>query len=95
MEDDANAPQPLDDLASPEFSNPGCYSNVTFRIAVTDLAIDAVLQSALVNEMEGSGTGSMAFDSASHNLDDYAKGTAHASLTLGDAVLSTQTFSVH
>lgn len=94
MEDDANTPQALEELASPEFSNAGSYSTVCFRIALQDLAIDAVLQSALVNEMEGSGTGSMAFDSASHTLDDYAKGTAHASLTLGDAVLSTQTFAV-
>jgi DNA polymerase epsilon subunit 1 len=94
VEDDANTPQAIDDLASPEFTNPGCYSNVTFRVSVTDLAINSVLQSALVNEMEGSGSGSMAFDSASHNLDDYSKGTAHASLTLGDAVLSTQTFGI-
>lgn len=94
VEDDANTPQAIDELASPEFSNPGCYSNVTFRLSLGDLAINSVLQSALVNEMEGSGSGAMAFDSASHNLDEYSKGTAHASLTLGDAVLSTQTFSI-
>lgn len=94
IEDDANTPQAIDELASPEFSNSGCYTNVTFRIAVQDLAIDALLQSALVNELEGSGTGSLAFDSASHNLDEYSKGSAHNSLTLGDAVLSTQTFAI-
>ena len=44
--------------------------------------------------MEGSGSGSLAFDSASHNLDEYAKGTANSTVMLGDAVLSPQTFGV-
>jgi DNA polymerase epsilon subunit 1 len=61
---------------------------------LADMAINAVLQSALVNEMEGSGAGSMAFGNASHNLDEYAQGTANASIMLGDAVLSIRTFSV-
>ena len=61
---------------------------------IADLAINSILQSALVNEMEGSGGGSMAFDTASHNLDEYAKGTANNTVMLGDASLSTQTFGV-
>nr|ASF90262.1 hypothetical protein SPAR03885 [Bartheletia paradoxa] len=93
-EEDANAQQSVDDLASPEFNVPGCYSSVCLEVEIKDLAIDAVLQSAIVNEMEGSGAGSMAFDSASHTLDEYARGTAHAAVTLGDAVLSMQTFGV-
>ncbi|KAL7418809.1 DNA polymerase epsilon catalytic subunit [Cryptotrichosporon argae] len=90
-EDDNNAPE---DLVSPHMSSKGCYSSVVLEMEIADLAINAVLQSALVNELEGSGTGSLAFDSASHNLDEYAKGTANASVMLGDAVLSTQTFAV-
>ena len=90
-EEDANLPE---ELVSPQISSKGCYSSVVLEMEIADLAINAVLQSALVNEMEGSGTGSMAFDSASHNLDEYAKGTAKTSVMLGDAVLSTQTFGV-
>jgi DNA polymerase epsilon subunit 1 len=90
-EEDANMPE---DLVSPHISNKGCYSSVVLEMEVSDLAINAVLQSALVNEMEGSGSGSLAFDSASHNLDEYAKGTANAGVMLGDATLSTQTFGV-
>ncbi|WWC85914.1 DNA polymerase epsilon catalytic subunit A [Kwoniella dendrophila CBS 6074] len=90
-EEDANLSE---DLISPRMSNRGCYSSVVLEMEISDLAINAVLQSALVNEMEGSGTGSLAFDSASHNLDEYAKGTANTSVMLGDAVLSTQTFGV-
>ncbi|KAK4686206.1 DNA polymerase epsilon subunit 1, partial [Tremellales sp. Uapishka_1] len=90
-EEDANSSE---DLVSPQMSVKGCYSSVVLEVELADLAINAVLQSALVNEMEGSGSGSLAFDSASHNLDEYAKGSAHASVMLGDAVLSTQTFGV-
>ncbi|WRT63732.1 DNA polymerase epsilon catalytic subunit A [Kwoniella shivajii] len=90
-EEDANLGE---DLISPRMSSRGCYSSVVLEMEISDLAINAVLQSALVNEMEGSGTGSLAFDSASHNLDEYAKGTANSSVMLGDAVLSTQTFGV-
>lgn len=90
-EGDNNAPE---ELVSTNMLSKGCYSSVVLEMEVSDLAINSILQSALVNEMEGSGTGSMAFDSASHNLDEYAKGTANSSVMLGDAVLSTQTFGV-
>lgn len=90
-EEDANTPE---ELVAPQISSRGTYSSVVLEMEIADLAINAVLQSALVNEMEGSGSGSMAFDSASHNLDEYAKGTANSSVMLGDAVLSTQTFGV-
>ena len=90
-EKDANTPE---ELVAPHMSTKGCYSSVVLEMEIADLAINAVLQSALVNEMEGSGTGSLAFDSASHNLDEYAKGTANSSVMLGDAVLSIQTFAV-
>ncbi|WWD09045.1 DNA polymerase epsilon catalytic subunit A [Kwoniella europaea PYCC6329] len=90
-EEDANLSE---ELVTPRMSTKGCYSSVVLEMEIADLAINAVLQSALVNEMEGSGAGSLAFDSASHNLDEYAKGTANTSVMLGDAVLSTQTFGV-
>jgi DNA polymerase epsilon subunit 1 len=90
-EGDNNAPE---ELVPTNMLMKGTYSSVVLEMEVADLAINSILQSALVNEMEGSGTGSMAFDSASHNLDGYAKGTANSSVMLGDAVLSTQTFGV-
>lgn len=90
-EGDNNAPE---ELVPTTMLSKGCFSSVVLEMEVSDLAINSILQSALVNEMEGSGTGSMAFDSASHNLDEYAKGTANSSVMLGDAVLSTQTFGV-
>ena len=94
QERDANGFSLNEDRSSPQISVKGCYTNAVLEIAVSDLAINSILQSAIVNEMEGSGSGSMAFDSASHTLDDYAKGSAHTAAMLGDAVLPTQTFAV-
>ncbi|GMK56709.1 hypothetical protein CspeluHIS016_0305490 [Cutaneotrichosporon spelunceum] len=90
-EEDANG---SDEPAAPQISTRGCYSSVVLELELADMAINAVLQSALVNEMEGSGSGSLAFGAASHNLDEYAQGTNSGSVTLGDAVLSIQTFTV-
>jgi len=91
LEEDMNG---SDEPVPPRISTRGCYSSVVLEMELADMAINAVLQSALVNEMEGSGSGSMAFGAASHNLDEYAQGTANASIMLGDAVLSIQTFGV-
>ncbi len=44
-------------------------------------------QSGTVNEMEGSTSG-LAFADASHNLDEYSKGTVESSTILGDSVLT-------
>ncbi|BGP19454.1 hypothetical protein JCM10213_006274 [Rhodosporidiobolus nylandii] len=91
-EADANASQ-SDELANPEIGRPGCYSNACLEVEIRNLAVDAVLQSALVYELEG-GEGGGIDDSAAHNLDDYARGTANAPHTLGDAILPTQTFNM-
>ncbi|KAJ9116229.1 DNA polymerase epsilon catalytic subunit [Naganishia onofrii] len=92
-EQDQNSQQ-VEENILPQVSVPGCYNNAVLEVTIDDLAINAILQSAIVNEMEGSGSGSMAFDSASHTLDEYAKGSAHTAAMLGDAVLPTQTFAI-
>jgi DNA polymerase epsilon subunit 1 len=92
---DANSSQLADELLNPEIGRAGCYSNACLEVDLRNLAVDAVLQSALVYELEGGeGGGSLGFEAASHNLDEYAKGTAHAAVSLGDAVLPTQTFNI-
>ncbi|GAA6063514.1 hypothetical protein JCM10212_004727 [Sporobolomyces blumeae] len=91
-EADANATSLADELANPEIGRPGCYSNACLEVEVKNLAVDAVLQSALVYELEGGeGTG---IDEGAHNLDAYAKGIANAPHVLGDAILPTQTFNM-
>ncbi|CCM01776.1 uncharacterized protein FIBRA_03843 [Fibroporia radiculosa] len=89
MENDA---RPSEELSKTEFCSPGCYSNVCLEITVRNLAVNAVLHSVIVNELEGSG-GATAFDS-SHTLDEYAGGDSPRDLTFGDASVSPQTFSI-
>ena len=91
-EADANASQLGDELNNPELDRPGCYSNACLEIELRNLAVDAVLQSALVYELEG-GEGA-GVEEGAHNLDDYAKGAAGASHVLGDAILPTSTFNM-
>jgi DNA polymerase epsilon subunit 1 len=93
-EADANFHQLSEELTNPEISRPGCYSTASIEIELRDLAVDSVLQSALVYELEGVEGGSLGFTEASHNLDEYAKGTANGPVALGDAILPVQTFAI-
>ncbi|KDN44502.1 putative POL2-DNA polymerase epsilon, calytic subunit A [Tilletiaria anomala UBC 951] len=92
-EDDSHQVQKWDEHDHMEISRPGLYSNVVLEVSLKHLALDAVLQSSSVNEMEGSGPGSMAFDASSHNLDEYSKGVAHSASALGDSILTPIVFA--
>lgn len=89
IEDDQ---RPSEELPKTEFMSPGCYSNVCLEITVRNLAVNAVLHSAIVNELEGSG-GATAFDS-SKNLDQYAAGDIQREVTLGESNVSPLTFNI-
>jgi DNA polymerase epsilon subunit 1 len=92
---DANSQGLSDEPVNPQIVRSGAYTNACVEVAIRDLAIDAVMQSALVYELEGSEAGkSIGFSETSHNLDEYAKGTAHAAVILGDSILPTQIFSI-
>jgi DNA polymerase epsilon subunit 1 len=84
--------RPIEDLQSSEFLSPGCYSNVCLEVAVRNLAVNSVLHSVVVNELEGSG-GTTAFDS-SHTLDEFAGGDTQRPVTLGESNMSPQAFSI-
>ncbi|EJD53603.1 DUF1744-domain-containing protein [Auricularia subglabra TFB-10046 SS5] len=90
IEDDVRT---TEEVINPQLVVPGCYDNVCLSVQVRNLAINSVLQSSLVNEMEGAG-GSTAFDSTLHTLNDHMSGTAQSSTTLGDAAVSPLTFNV-
>lgn len=83
-----------EDLTTPELSRPGCFTNACLEVELRDLAVDAVLQSALVYELEGAEGATVGFTETSHNLDEYAKGETQAEVNLGDAVLPQQTFAL-
>jgi len=81
-----------EDTSSLELLFPGCYSNVCLSIQVKDLAVNSIMQAALVNELEGSG-GTAAFDSTGHTIDEYSKGETQSAVTLGDSALATAIFA--
>lgn len=82
-----------EELPNTEFKSPGCYSNVSLEITVRNLAVNSVLHSVVVNELEGSG-GTTAFDSVSHTIDEFKDGEAQRDLALGEANISPQTFGI-
>ncbi|KAF8916873.1 hypothetical protein CPB85DRAFT_1288414 [Mucidula mucida] len=83
-----------DDLPSTEFYSSGCFPNVCLEVTVRNLAVNSVMHSVVVNELEGSG-GSTAFDSVSRTLDEYKNGeTQQRDLTLGESQVSSQAFSI-
>ncbi|KXN82929.1 DNA polymerase epsilon catalytic subunit A [Leucoagaricus sp. SymC.cos] len=86
-----NDTRPSEDFPETEFMNPGVYSNVCLEVTLRNLAVNSVLQSQLINELEGTG-GSTAFDSVSHTLDEYSKAEGQRDLTLAESQVSPQTF---
>ena len=88
-----NDQKPTEELPNTEFFAPGSYANVCLDITVRNLAVNSVLQSIMVNELEGSG-GATAFDSVSHTLDEYKSGESQRDLTLGESHVSAQMFSI-
>ncbi|CAK5280026.1 unnamed protein product [Mycena citricolor] len=88
-----NDRRPTEEFPRSEFMTPGAYSNVCLEIAVRNLAVNSVLHSVVVNELEGSG-GATAFDSVSRTLDEHTGATASRDLTLGESNVSSQTFNI-
>ncbi|KAF8066745.1 hypothetical protein FPV67DRAFT_1496266 [Lyophyllum atratum] len=88
-----NDQRPTEESPKTEFFSPGAYANVCLEVTVRNLAVNSVLQSVMVNELEGSG-GSTAFDSVSRTLDEYKNGETPRDLTLGESNVSTLMFSI-
>lgn len=87
-----NDQRPSEDFPKTEFMSPGSYANVCLEITVRNLAVNSVLQSVMVNELEGSG-GATAFDSVSRTLDEYKGGETQRDLSLGESNVSAQMFN--
>ncbi|MBW0474880.1 hypothetical protein O181_014595 [Austropuccinia psidii MF-1] len=93
-EEDLNPEQVLDVLSNPEISIMGTYSDASVELSLGNLAINSVLQSSWVYEIEGGATGALGFQNASHNLDEYSKGSANSACSLGDSDLPVSTFTI-
>lgn len=88
-----NDSRPAEEFPNSEFHSPGSYSNVCLEVSLRNLAVNSVLHSVMVNELEGSG-GATAFDSVSRTLDEYSNGETQRDITLGESNVSSQTFGI-
>ncbi|KAG9236052.1 hypothetical protein BJ875DRAFT_527302 [Amylocarpus encephaloides] len=64
---------PLDTVQMPSVNNPGTYSSVCIELDVRNLAINTILTSSLINELEGSD--SVSFNPAAPSNDGAGDGT--------------------
>ncbi|KAI7849576.1 hypothetical protein BDC45DRAFT_551393 [Circinella umbellata] len=89
-EDDDNTTEEPD---WPEISNPAAYHNVCIEIDLMRLCLNTLMESQLINELEGT-SGATGFDSTAHTLDEYNNGLVNNTATYGDGMISSKTFSV-
>ncbi|EPE35724.1 DNA/RNA polymerase [Glarea lozoyensis ATCC 20868] len=65
---------PLDTVQMPSVNNPGTYPSVCIELDVRNLAINTILTSSLINELEGSD--SVSFNPAAPSNDEPSDGTS-------------------
>ncbi|KAF9208588.1 DNA polymerase epsilon catalytic subunit [Haplosporangium sp. Z 27] len=89
-EDDENV-SGTEELQDPNINVPGHYETVSLEMDLLHLAVNTLLQSSLINDLEG-GTES-ALD-ASHTLDDYSSGKVSNVISFGTGTASSQAFAI-
>ena len=65
---------PMETVRMPAVNNPGTYSSVSIELDIRNLAINTILTSSLINELEGSD--SVAFNPAAPSEEDQNNGTS-------------------
>ncbi|KAF9330439.1 DNA polymerase epsilon catalytic subunit [Podila minutissima] len=89
-EDDENV-SGFDELQDPNMNLPGHYETVCLEMDILHLAVNTLLQSSLINDLEG---GSEAALDASHTLDDYNSGKVSNVISFGTGTASAQAFAI-
>ncbi|KAF9436997.1 DNA polymerase epsilon catalytic subunit [Entomortierella beljakovae] len=89
-EDDENA-SGTEDLQDPNINVVGHYETVCLEMDLLHLAVNTLLQSSLINELEGSTESAL---DASHTLDDYRSGKVSNLITFGTGTASAQAFAI-
>ncbi|KAI1296371.1 DNA polymerase epsilon catalytic subunit [Mortierella claussenii] len=80
-----------EELQDPNINMPGHYETVCLEMDMLHLAVNTLLQSSLINDLEG-GTDT-ALD-ASHTLDDYSAGKVSSVISFGTGTASAQAFAI-
>lgn len=89
-EDDENL-SGIEELQDPNISVPGHYETVCLEMDMLHLAVNTILQSSLINELEG---GTDTALESSHTLDEYNSGKVSNVITLGSGTASSQAFAI-
>ncbi|RMC06098.1 hypothetical protein DUI87_17643 [Hirundo rustica rustica] len=95
--DDNRLVMEFDERASVEINNPGCYSTVCLELDIQSLAVNTVLQSHHVNDMEGGSSMNISFDVIQQaSLEDMVTGNQAANIpaSYDETALCSNTFRI-
>ncbi|XP_063000312.1 DNA polymerase epsilon catalytic subunit A [Elgaria multicarinata webbii] len=95
--DDSRLVMEFDERASVEINHPGCYSTVCVELDLQSLAVNTILQSHHVNDMEGASSMCISFDVIPQaSLQDMVTGNqaASAPASYDEAALCSNTFRI-
>ncbi|KAI4069028.1 DNA polymerase epsilon, catalytic subunit, partial [Homo sapiens] len=88
----------FDDQATVEINSSGCYSTVCVELDLQNLAVNTILQSHHVNDMEGADSMGISFDVIQQaSLEDMITGgqAASAPASYDETALCSNTFRCH
>uniref|UniRef100_A0A6I8NLR9 DNA polymerase epsilon catalytic subunit n=1 Tax=Ornithorhynchus anatinus TaxID=9258 RepID=A0A6I8NLR9_ORNAN len=95
--DDNRLVMEFDDKASVEINNSGCYSTVCLELDIQNLAVNTILQSHHVNDMEGASSVGISFDVIQQaSLEDMVTGNQAAGgpASYDETALCSNTFRI-
>ncbi|XP_060547856.1 DNA polymerase epsilon catalytic subunit A [Pantherophis guttatus] len=95
--DDSRLVMEFDERASVEINHPGCYSTVCVELDLQNLAVNTILQSHRINDMEGASSLCISFDVIQQaSLEDMVTGNQAASVpaSYDEAALCSNTFRI-
>ncbi|XP_063171878.1 DNA polymerase epsilon catalytic subunit A [Candoia aspera] len=95
--DDSRLVMEFDERASVEINHPGCYSTVCVELDIQNLAVNTILQSHHINDMEGASSMCISFDVIQQaSLEDMVMGNQAASVpaSYDETALCSNTFRI-
>ncbi|XP_048641832.1 DNA polymerase epsilon catalytic subunit A isoform X2 [Marmota marmota marmota] len=95
--DDNRLVMEFEDRATVEINSPGCYSTVCVELDIQNLAVNTILQSHHVNDMEGAGSMGISFDVIQQaSLEDMVTGNqaSSAPASYDETALCSSTFRI-
>ncbi|XP_010602547.1 DNA polymerase epsilon catalytic subunit A isoform X3 [Fukomys damarensis] len=94
--DDNRLVMEFDDQATVEINSPGCYSTVCVELDLQNLAVNTILQSHHINDMEGASSMGISFDVIQQaSLEDMVTGNQASTLaSYNEAALCSSTFRI-